>query len=1116
MDKVSMSVRAVALLLALTSVPAIAAAQSDGKFSGAVLDQSGGVVQGATVSVKNERTGEERTVTVNDQGRYTIGNLKPSRYTIRAAFGSFAPAQYTGLELVAAQDFQLDLQLQPAGVTETVEVSAQTRTVDLGSARMGVNVNEREVNDLPINGRQMSQLYLQAPGSLNSGTGTFGDIRFSGRAVQQNVIRYDGVEGTAIIDASPGNLNGETPSPFRLQSSLENVQEFRVESSNFPAEYGTGTGGQISVVTKSGTNRFSGDLFYYMRDDKFDASNAFDLTKSPLSLKQFGGSVGGPLMRDKVFFFASYEGYRVRSGLNFIEAVPSASAFARAVPAIQPLYAAFRHPDAVVLPGASSDTDYDILQLQSNSTVEENSFSLRLDVRPSARWSSYFRYFRDNGNNDAPEGVSGRRILIEANPSNAVWVLQGILTERSLNEFKVGYNAAPTNVNGIVTQTVPGVDLTSITLNITGSVANTGIAGQGAQSGIAIPGGQIRQNSAFNGRGTPYNPYSLSFVDSFTHVRGDHSFKAGAELRMIRMETDRLGGITYTWSNLNAFLANTLQQTQYGGDLSAASPFNDGATGTRHTEQEYYIGYIQDEWRANHRLTLNYGLRYDYYTPLRERDDLLVNFDTVNGVILSNTAEPFEARKNNFQPRLAATWALDSNSNTVLRAGVGLMVGPGQTEDQIQPVESDRISSSITGGAYPVDPAALVAAFVNNPSNRQYQPRAYTPAYNIPERVWQYTASVQRELPGGFGVTIGYVGSQGRNLFLRSITNPIVEVQTNPNPTQAAFVVRQFDIVTRNADGTIATIQRPFAEIDVKTSGGHDSYNALQTGLTRRLSSGLTLNAQYTFSKSYGNTAGSNEALTAANSAQTLEEFEYDNGYNRFDVRHTFNLSALYSLPFGQGRKWGSDMGDAADALLGGWDLGGIVNARSGLPLDVRVVRPDIVYLNTANGTYVGGPCATCEVVVNTPYGGASRGVRRPDLIPGVDPYIRDGGLQWLNPAAFAIPQPGTYGNLERGALRGPNFRQVDMLLSKRFAIAGDVKAEFRWEVFNVFNITNYDMPPATLNNSLGTGTNQVQPGQAFTQAAAGAAFGRLRSTVGQTVGLGTNRQMQFALRLQF
>jgi hypothetical protein len=380
--------------------------------------------------------------------------------------------------------------------------------------------------------------------------------------------------------------------------------------------------------------------------------------------------------------------------------------------------------------------------------------------------------------------------------------------------------------------------------------------------------------------------------------------------------------------------------------------------------------------------------------------------------------------------------------------------------------------------------------------------------------------------------TIAYVGSQGRNLFLRSVANQILPGQTTildgaalprgvgvinrTNPGGQVIgvtVVRQFDII----NGT--TRQSPFAEVDYKTSGGSDSYNALQTSLTRRFNTGLTLNAQYTFGRSVGTTAGSNEARTSAQ----LENFEADRGYNNFDVRHTFNLSALYELPFGRGRKY--DLGSVGNALFGDMEVGTIINARSGMPIEVLVVRPDVVIqcTNPAAGCTAGEvrplPGGSLPVgftaVVNTPGGGASRNVRRPDLIPGVSPYLNN-DRSLLNPAAFAIPAPGKFGNLPRNALRGPNFRQVDMILNKKFKLSETKSADFRVEVFNIFNFTNFANPGATLNNSLGVGTNLIQPGQPFTQAAAGGTFGLLRQTVERTVGLGTNRQIQFALRFNF
>jgi hypothetical protein len=1175
------SVRIVSVFVFLLFLQSIIFGQTDqARIVGTITDSNGAVIPGAGVTVKNEKTGEERTLKAGESGTFIVPALKASFYSINITAQGFAPAEGKNVQLSVGQELTYDVTLQPEGATAVVNiVSSSEAAINTSSASLSANVNSREVQGLPLSGRQISQLYLQAPGAQNSGSGTFGDIRFSGRAVQQNVIRYDGVEGTAIIDSSPGNLNGEVPSPFRLQSSLENVQEFRVDSSNFPAEYGTGTGGQINVVTKSGGNEFHGSGFEFLRRDALDARNFFDnnspgIAKSALTLDQFGGSLGGPVIKNKFFFFGSYEQYRVRSGLNFVEAVPSAAAAARAVPAIAPFMAAFKSPDAVVIPG-SLNPDFDLAQLQGTAKTDERAFSLRLDYKYSDSNSFYFRFFRDQGTDDRPEGVSGRRVLIEATPQNGVLGWQSIISTNKVNEFRIGYNGARTRINGFA-PAVNGFDLSAVTINISGSVANTGIAGQGTSSGISIPGGLVRANSATNGRGQPYTPYSVSFLDSLNWTRGSHNIKFGGEVRLIRLYTDRLGGTTYTFSNLNAFLSNTPSQVQYLGDVSAPSPFNNGLTGQRLAEQEYYIGYAQDEWKIR-KFTLSYGLRYEYYAPLREANNGQVLFDITTGTLRSANEQAFKSAKTNFGPRVALTWSTFKDK-TVFRGGFGIYYGPGQTEDQIQPIESDRISSTITNGAllaFPANIPGIVANFSGNPNNRSYQPRAYSSDYKIPERVYQYTFSWQQELPYNMVSTVAYVGSQGRNLFLRSVANRILPGQATIlnganlpagvgiiNRTDAGGrvigtnTVRQFSIVS----GT--TVQNPFAEIDYKTSGGGDSYNALQMSLARRFDTGLTLNAQYAYSSSRGLTAGSNEARTSAQ----LDNFEADRGRNNFDVRHTFNISALYDLPVGKGRKF--DLGKTGNYLLGGWQVGGIVNARSGVPVEVLVVRPDavavcnngggcsfnvnigtaslpnIVVQNVAQGFTINLPGVSASLplppgfiaVVNTPGGGNSRNIRRPVVVPGQPLYLNN-DRSLINPAAFAIPTTGNWGDLSRNALRGPVFRQLDLVLGKKFRFTEKVNFEFRAEIFNLFNITNFLNPSATLNNalpSIGTYTAagdyyafsggssathfgpSLQPGQAFNQSLAGSTFGLLRSTVERTVGLGTNRQVQFAFRLNF
>jgi hypothetical protein len=915
--------------------------------------------------------------------------------------------------------------------------------------------------------------------------------------------------------------------------------------------------------------------------------------ESPLRLNQFGGSLGGRLIKDKLFFFGSYEGYRLRAGINSIEAVPGESARICAVSGITckasqlGFLSAFRDPSAVIISRGTGSNIFDVAQLQSNAAVNENALSARFDWKINGANSAYFRFFRDRGENTQPEGVTGRRILVQAVPQNGVAALQTIFSPTLLNEFKFGYNGALTRINGQA-PTINGLDLSAISLNISGNTANFSLPGQGSSAGTATPGGLVRANSTQNGRGQPYTPYSLSLIDNLNWTRGAHNFRFGGEVRAIRLYTDRLGGTTYTYASLQNFLAGALQSVQYAGDLSAQSPLT-GVSGQRFAKQEYYIAYAQDQWQLRPGLTLNYGLRYEYYTPLREASNGQVLFDINTGKLRDPAGAAFKSSRKNFGPRIGLTWSPISASNgffgrgrSVLRGGFGIYYGPGQTEDQIQPIESDRIQTTITSGsllAFPGDIPAIVSNFVNNPQNRSYQPRAYSSDYEVPERVYQYSVSYQQQLPYNVVATIAYVGSQGRNLFLRSVANQIlrgeatipstatslpngagvVNITNGAGQVTAVRTVREFSIV----NGT--TVLNPFAEVDIKTSGGSDSYNALQTQLSRRFGTGLTLNAQYTFGKSTGTTAGSNEARTAANNARTIDEWNYDRGPNNFDVRHTFNLSAVYNLPVGRGKRL--DFGNAANAIFGNCEVGTILNARSGLPIEVGITRPDVVAqcvnasgcpVNTSasattvvpqgfvaqlptigNGAAAGSGFnapplpAGFVAVVNVPGGGATRNVRRPNLITGVNPYLNN-DRNLLNAAAFAIPAPGEFGNLSRNALSGPNFWQADLIFNKRIPLTERVRLEFRTEVFNIFNRTNFAPPSSTLNVGLPTlsavnpsATNGLttpiftigsglQTGQPYTQSIAGSTFGLLRQTVERTVGLGTNRQIQFALRLSF
>jgi hypothetical protein len=1090
------------LLFLLLGMPVWAQADR-ARIAGTVTDPSGAVIPSATVTAQDTRTGQERQVTSDSKGYYVLANLTPSVYKITSSGNGLGPSVYDQIQVSVGQERTLNIVLQPAAVTSEVTVSGgDLTTVDTSSASIGANVNSREVGTLPLNGRQLSQLYLLAPGAQTAGGGSFDNIRFSGRANQENAIRFDGVESSSVIDASPGNLSGEQSTGFRLQTSLETVAEFRVESSNYPAEYGTGTAGQISVISKSGSNEFHGGLFEYFRNDSLDARNFFDgAAKTPLKLNQFGGSVGGPIKKEKLFFFAAQESLAQRAGVNLLGSVPSAAARARATdPNIKALLAGY--PTGT----PTSNPDLDLAQLSASSPIDEYFGSARLDYRLNDKINMYLRYNRDQGYLQSPLDVSGSYSLITAVPQNVVYSVQQILAPTIINETKLGFNGAKTRVSGYA-PAIPGVDTSAFAVSFTGTVAIPGVGGQGASAGASSLGNLVRSNSSQNGRGQPYTNYTMSFIDNLSVIKQGHALKFGFELRPVRIYTDRLGGTTYTFPNLNALLANQPSQIQVLGDTSAPDPWNNGATGNRFVKQYYLIFYAQDEWRIRPNFTMSYGLRYEYYAPLHEDRNLGVFFNATTGKVACNTTPGcdlpgttpwYNSSKLNFGPRLAFTWAPERFKNkTVFRIGAGYYYGPGQTEDQIQAIDSDRATRTLTSNiAFPVNPVQVLAGYNINDSNLGFQPRAYASDYRLPEKVLSYTASVQQTLPGNAVLTVAYVGSQGRNLFLRSWANGIVGVTTNP-ATGAGTAQLQFG--------------PRFAQVDFKTSGGTDHYDSLQTTLNRRFSKGLTAGFQWTYGHSIGDTGGSNEAQTTQNPFN----YQQDRGNNAFDVRHSMNLSVLYQIP-------GKLNNKAANYLLSGWEAGGIVNARTGLPIDVTMSRPDIVYRVNATGQYVTAPIVQNGVVmttavINNPYGGAFRSNRRPDVVAGVNPFLSTGDRRYiLNPAAFAIPQPGQFGNLGRYALHGPGLSQLDFTLHKQFRFTEKTNLEFRAEVYNILNRANFANPPAVLSYPLGAASNQLQPGMPYTGALSGGVFGIANSTVSKDVGLGAQRQVQLSLRLNF
>ncbi len=1041
-------------LVAALAAPA-SAQQTESRIVGKVTDQSGAALPGVTVNVTGKATGSQRSTVTEGEGDYAVTNLAPGAYTVQVELSGFQ-ARTQDVVLGVGQVETMNVSLGVGGVQETVNVTASAPVLDVSSARLGVNVSPEEVENLPVNGRNFANLMTLATGATSDGNGGWASVRFNGKSNQQNYLNYDGVDGTYVWDATPGYLNA-TGSQFRLQTSMESIAEFRVNSGLAPAESGLGSGGNITVISKSGQNQFNGSLFEFIRNDALDAASKYDERKQELSLNQFGGSIGGPVARNRTFFFASFEGLQQTTGLSFSEAVPSAEAIRR-IMAGEPVGSGAGQSSgrtqavAALLggfPHGTMPTSNPLLALATNTTEakqDENAASFRLDHRLNSSHSFYARYLFSDGEVDTPDRTATpRRVLAKQRPQNVVLNFQSVLGGNMVNEVKVGYNRP--HVSALAFGATPGYD--PIGVSLSGTVTSSSIDARGT-SGIARSGLLIRASSASSTVGSIFRPSSISLSDSLTWNKGAHTVKSGGELRQIQSQFQFLGSTEITYNSINDFIDNRPNAVAVALDSPVFKP-----------QQYYVIGFVQDSWRATEKLTLELGLRYDFYSVVKEANAKAKPFFIEENAFSADPDNFYDADKNNISPRLSAAYQL--NDRTAIRAGFGLFYGPGQFEDRIQPIEN-AIERRRVGAAdvpnnglqYPFSAAVLQSTL---------QIRGYT-HHRPDEYNMQYGVSVSRELPGEINLTAGYTGSQGKDMFLRGVANTL-------NLTTRA----------REIPG--------FGQIDYKTSGcldglvingnsvsgcGSAEYNAFQLSATRRFRAGFTGGLQYQYSTNKGTTQGSNEAATASNTFDYNSEF----GTNPQDIPHTFNGSLVYLVP-------------GSGIWTGGWRIGSIVNARSGVPINVVQSRPDNI---TVNGV----------TVVNIP-GGNSRGTQRPDVVPGVNPYLESAGVRYLNPAAFATPQPGTFGNLPRNYLRGPEFAQFDLMFSKDFRFMANQGMQIRIELFNITNRLNYENPAATLPNGA--------PGVPLTDAQAGT-FGYMLGPLNRTVGLGTARQTQVSLRYTF
>jgi hypothetical protein len=771
----------------------------------------------------------------------------------------------------------------------------------------------------------------------------------------------------------------------------------------------------VSLISKSGTNQFHGSVFDYLRNSYFDALSPIKSSTHPtFHLNQFGANIGGPILKDRTFFFVNYEGFRQQlGGVPQTGYVPSPS-FRTQLIAAQPGLASIVNAFPQGTAPSADPNAYSFTGVVP-SPQRENAGTMRVDHRFNDRDSAYVRYNIDDGSQTSALNALAQASTIVARTQNFVLEETHIFSSALVNEAQAGFNR-----NSYFQSQTTGVPYT---FAITGFTT-------------------LAENYAKNQVGQ-----SFSVNDTVTWNKGKHIIKLGADIRLPQYnEANSVDGLA-TYTSEAAFLSNAL-----------TSFLDTAALPDKGLRKEQIAGYVQDEWKARQNLTVNYGLRYNYFAPFHEVHNNEDPFDIVDcdGYCGYGTSF-YHPNYLSFDPRVSVAYSPESlNGKAVLRAGFGIYHGEDELGDEDSPVVNTEPSVQLTSSAttiysYPVAPALTPStglALTPRSMARQH-PDSYSE---------QWTGSVQQALPGDTVLTMTYLGVKGVHLFRRSYTN-LIDPATGMRPLP----------------------QYP-SEIDTKYNEGMSNFHALQINATRRFHNSLFLAGNYMYSHALNDGAvGAGDS----DAAENVSCFRCDYGTSDYDSRHSGNFSAVYDLPFGRGRRFLATINRVEDFALGGWQINTLLTARSGLPVNVTLSRnaTDLPDGNSVN--------------------------QRPNRVPGVPIYLNGR----INPAAFSLPAIGTWGNAAKNIANGPLLWQDDSTLEKTFKLTERNDLVFRAEAFNLFNRAQYGQP----NSSLATKSSTVN-GQTVETLSVPASFGQITSTVNPAglVGTGTPRELEFALRLTF
>jgi hypothetical protein len=1017
-----MHVKLLLLAASLLCAPALVLAQATtGSISGTVTDETGGIMPGTTITVTNVDTGLVRTQAADPRGRYRVLDLTPGSYELTTELQGFAPVKRTNLVVAIGKDLLVDIQVRVGAMSEQVTVVGETSSVSLGTTAAGGVVTTQQIAELPLNGRSFMQLATLQPGVVVSRgtardfTGGFGNTQLAiGGARPENTgYLMDGTNIADISDKAPSSLSG-------VLLGVDTVQEFSVQTHGYSAEFGRAAGGIMSAVTKSGTNTIHGTVFEFHRDSALDARNFFDTDELPdFKRNQFGATGGGPIVKNKLFYFGSYEGLRERLAVTRFARLPNALAHQGMVPnaqgqlvnvgvqALAAPYLALLFP----IPTGRDFGDGTAEEAHAHQDPTDENFGVvKFDYNLGPRGNLMARWSRDVSDTQISQP---HPLFFETVGTDTRYITgqyQQIFTQALLNNVRVAANRTGRDNDLISTVDIPRAlyfsedphwgAINILTASTAGSIATIPVDYQ-------------------------QDLYQLS--DTLTWTQNSHIIKAGFDWQKTHFDGfsySRYGG-EFRFRNVMEFV--TLNR----GGGAKADRFTGNLPGTdtfRQMRQHYAAFFLQDDWRAGDTLSITYGLRYEFVTDPKELQDRVAGLLSLDDLesgpqgITPGTPLFNNPSKKSLAPRLGVAWNPFGNKKQTVKGGYGVFYQPLTTSFyrgttfRIYPYFAgvDIRQPTVFGPAM----KDVLAAGVNPDT---VQKRSEFIFYDLEQPfMQQWHVNFERDLGRNFVTEAGYIGSRGHNLPFYG----------DPNATPSEYGA---DGVKRLVPG--ATLRYPsWGRIRTRNNVARSNYHGMTLALNKRYSDGWQMQAAYTLGKSNdtwsGGLIGGSDFDNGAGSATDWWDPEYEYGPSNYDVRHNIVINAVYQLPFGKGRE------GFAGVLANGWNIGGVFQASSGLP-----ATPLLAYDQVGDRQ-------------------SDTGLQKPNI--GGDINYIGTAEQWFDPSVYIVPAAGVFGSARRNSVRGPGLKVADLSVFKNFTV-NRYAVQLRFEAFNAFNWVNLGLPDMTI-----------------------------------------------------